>query len=73
MELIKERVPEVTTTDGTNKRKSARGDYHRRKNVNMRRVTLECCFKDEETQETTRRRKHQGGSSVPLRNEEEIT
>ena len=38
-----------------------------------RSVTLKHCIRDEEIQETTRRRKTQGESSVPLRKKEEIT
>ena len=51
------RVAVVTTTE--------------KKYDNIRKsVTLEHCFGSEET---SRRKKHQGGASVPLRKEEKIT
>ena len=55
-------------------KRGGRGNCHRRKYVNMKRsVKLKHCFGGEETQETTRSKKQQGGFSVLLRKEEEIT
>ena len=62
MELIKEeRVTEVKVTE--------------EKNVNMRKgVTLEHCFRGEETRVSTRKNeKNQDGSGVLLRKKEDIT